>query len=150
MAFIFAMRSTVDGKMHRRDNTSSTTNSSLPVIAEDGTSIISRHDTPPVPTRATNRPPNHRFGLRAPPILFRDNNDQGPPAYTQFETVIEGPHGEKLVDVRKGFHNNKHIAKRGGWKRLLIILLIILCLIALIVGLVVGLKKKKHTDSAYV
>lgn len=39
--------------------------------------------------------------------------------------------------------NHKQIAKRGGWKRIVIVLLILLAIIiALAVGLAVGLKKK--------
>jgi hypothetical protein len=93
---------------------------------------------PPVPPRAWNRPPNKIFGLGAPP------------AYSPFDsTGVEGPHGEKLADVRKGLINNKHIAKRGGWKRLTIIaLVIILCLVGLIVGLVVGLRNRHKTSSS--
>ena len=47
--------------------------------------------------------------------------------------------GEKFAVLR----NNKQIAKRGGWKRLIIIVAIVIALIiALAVGLAVGLKKK--------
>ena len=43
--------------------------------------------------------------------------------------------------------NNKHIAKRGGWKRLLIIAIIVaLCIVGLVVGLVVGLRNR-HKNS---
>jgi hypothetical protein len=47
-----------------------------------------------------------------------------------------------LSDVR----NNKHIARRGGWKRLCIIVIVLLfVVIALAVGLGVGLKNKKKS-----
>lgn len=47
--------------------------------------------------------------------------------------------GEKFAVLR----NNKQIAKRGGWKRVGIILLgVIALIVALAVGLAVGLKKK--------
>lgn len=47
--------------------------------------------------------------------------------------------GEKFSALR----NHKQIAKRGGWKRVVIILGIVIALIiALAVGLAVGLKKK--------
>lgn len=143
MAFIFTMRSTpVNGNtMHRRDNTA-TSNGSLPAISEDSAAFILRRDTPPIPPRAIDRPANAKlFGLRAPVILA--NDELGPPAYSQFD----GPNGEKLANARIGISNNKHIARRGGWKRLTIIALIIaLCLIALIVGLVVGLRKENGSS----
>ncbi len=49
--------------------------------------------------------------------------------------------GEKKFSALR---NHKQIAKRGGWRRLTIILAIILAIvIALGVGLGIGLKKKK-------
>ncbi|KAF2258439.1 hypothetical protein CC78DRAFT_537752 [Lojkania enalia] len=53
--------------------------------------------------------------------------------------------GEKFGAIR----NHKQIAKRGGWKRLAIIIAIVIaCIIALAVGLALGLKKKKSSDSS--
>ncbi|KAF2839295.1 hypothetical protein M501DRAFT_918928, partial [Patellaria atrata CBS 101060] len=52
-------------------------------------------------------------------------------------------------DGLTGWKNNKHIVKRGGWKRLLIILLVFLALIiAVVVGVVVGVVKKKGGDNS--
>lgn len=52
--------------------------------------------------------------------------------------------GEKLGILK----NHKQIAKRGGWKRLVIIIaMIIAFIIALAVGLAVGLKKKSSGGS---
>jgi hypothetical protein len=133
MAFIFSMRSTPVGSMHRRDPASGST---LPPISEDGSSI---------PPRAWNRPPHKIFALGAPPKL---NCEGSPPVYSHFDVDVEGPNGEKLADVRKGISNNKHIARRGGWKRLALIALIaILCIVGLIVGLVVGLRKRNSNSS---
>lgn len=143
MAFIFTMRSTpVGSSMHRRDPNSV---SSLPPIEEDGASFAVPRDPPPVPPRAWNRPAHKVFGLGSPPRL---NFERSPPEYSQFDsTGVEGPHGEKLSDVRKGIYNNKHIAKRGGWRRLALIALIsILCIVGLVVGLVVGLRHR-HSSS---
>ena len=72
------------------------------------------------------------------------HHELSPPAYSQFDgTGVEGPKGEKLADMRKEIANNKHIAKRGGWKRLaLIAIIIILCAIALGAGLGVGLHNR--------
>ena len=135
------MRSTPVGSMHRRDPNST---SSLPPIDEDGASFTST-GAPPVPPRAWNRPAHKVFGLGVPPRL---NFDGSPPEYSQFDSSgVEGPHGEKLSDMRKGINNNRHIAKRGGWKRLaLIALVVILCIVGLVIGLVVGLRKP-HSSS---
>lgn len=142
MAFIFTMRSTPVGSSHRREPNSM---SSLPPIDEDGSSFNSPRIPPPVPPRAWNRPAHKVFGLGSPPRL---NFEGSPPEYSQFDsTGVEGPHGEKLNDVRKGISNNKHIAKRGGWKRLAVLALIaMLCIVGLVVGLVVGLRNK-HSSS---
>ena len=140
------MRSTSNANMSIRSIRSL---NPLPVIAEDRSSI--RADAasprpPTVPPRAWNRPVNKIFGLGPPP---RMQHDISPPAYTRFDSdEAEGPHGEKLADVRKGLVNNKHIAKRGGWKTLvLILLLVVLCITALVVGLVVGLRNRKNKSS---
>jgi hypothetical protein len=51
--------------------------------------------------------------------------------------------GEKFA----AFKNHKQIAKRGGWKRILLIIALFLALIiALAVGLAVGLKKKGGSE----
>ncbi|KAF1998675.1 hypothetical protein P154DRAFT_577782 [Amniculicola lignicola CBS 123094] len=52
--------------------------------------------------------------------------------------------GEKFSVLR----NHKQVAKRGGWKRLVIIIgIIIACIVALAVGLAMGLKKKSSSKS---
>jgi len=142
MAFIFSMRSTPVGSMHRRDPASGST---LPPISEDGSSFSEPREPPAIPPRARNRPPHKIFALGASPKL---NYEGGPPAYSHFDEDVEGPNGEKLADVRKGISNNKHIARRGGWKRLALIALIaIFCIVGLIVGLVVGLRKRNSNSS---
>ena len=132
------MRSTPVSSMHRRDPNST---SSLPPIDEDGASVASA-GAPPVPPRAWNRPAHKDLGLGVPQRL---NFDGIPLAYSQFgSSGVEGPHGEKLSDVRKGIN---YIANRGGWRRLaLIVLLAILCIVGLVVGLVVGLRNR-HSSS---
>ena len=123
--------------------------SPLPAIEEDQRSLRDVEHSPPppaVPPRAWNRPVNTYFGLGQPPKL---QHDSSPPAYSQFDSHgVEGPKGEKLADVRKGIINNKHIAKRGGWKTLLLIVLIVMVfIVALAVGLVVGLRNRKNKSS---
>ena len=55
--------------------------------------------------------------------------------------------GEKFAILR----NHKQITKRGGWKRLgLILLLVIALIVALAVGLALGLKKKHSSSDGYV
>lgn len=122
--------------MHRRDPNSA---SSLPPIEEDSSPFTPPRDPPPVPPRAWNRPAHKVFRLGSPPRL---NFEGSPPEYSQFDSSgVEGPHGEKLSDLRMGIGNNKHIAKRGGWKRLAVIALaVILCVVGLVVGLLVGLR----------
>jgi len=135
------MRST-PASSHSRNPSSS---SPLPAISEDGTSSV--EPRPPIPLRASNRPPNKHFALGAPP---RHNYDS-PPAYSHFsfDDDAERPNAEKLAAARNGVLNNKHIAKRGGWKRLLVIaIVVILCIVGLVVGLVIGLRNR-HKSSSY-
>lgn len=140
MAFIFTMRSTPVGSMHQRDPPSA---GSLPAISEDGASFT---EPPPVPPRASNRPAHKHFGLGAPPKI---TYERSPPTYGHFSFVeVNGPAGEKLAAARKGVANNKHIAKRGGWKRLLIAgLILALIIVGLVVGLVVGLRNRNKSSS---
>ena len=132
--------------MHRRDPSSATT-STLPAISEDSASFITPRDAPPVPPRAWNRPTNKQYGFGPSGLPY---NGTPPPAYNQYDfTGIEGPNGEKLTEVRKGWGDNKHVAKRGGWKRLgLIALAVILVILALGVGLGVGLKKRNSDNKS--
>ncbi|KAI4137813.1 MAG: hypothetical protein L6R39_007083 [Caloplaca ligustica] len=101
----------------------------LSIIAEDG-------DLPHMPLKAHHRPFHRRWNLGDPP---RINFEPSPPKYSVWDAT--GPKGEKLSDVR----NNKHIARRGGWKRICLIASLVT---ALIVGLAVGLTyglRKKHS-----
>jgi len=121
----------------------------LPSIVEDRNSFQDGEHPqlpPTVPPRAWNRPVNKIFGGGQPPQL---QHDSSPPAYSQFDNHdAESRKGEKLADVRHGFVNNKHIAKRGGWKTLMsIVLLALLCIVALVVGLVVGLRNRNNKSS---
>ena len=69
-----------------------------------------------------------------------------PPEYNVWDDV-QGPRGEKLKDLR----NHKHLVRRGGWKRLIIILVLVLALLtALGVGLGVGLTMRYQRNSKYV
>jgi hypothetical protein len=139
------MRSTRSSS-HRRDPPPT---SPLPVISEDGTLFSTKRGTPPIPIRASNRPSHKHFALGAPPRHSYDS----PPAYSHFSLDDDGerPNAEKLAAAREGVLNNKHIAKRGGWKRLLILgIIVALCIVGLVVGLVVGLKKKHKNSYAQI
>ncbi|KAG8533851.1 uncharacterized protein KY384_001592 [Bacidia gigantensis] len=108
----------------------------LSVIDED-------QPSPPEPPQAhstpSHRPFHQRFGLGEPP---RYSNGDGPPKYSFWD--ITGPKGEKFDDLR----NNAYIAKRGGLKRICLILsFLLILLIALAVGLGVGLSQKKKNNS---
>ncbi len=100
----------------------------LSIIAEDG--VV----PPPLPERTHNRFFNRRWNIGEPP---RHSFETPPPKYSVWDAT--GPKGEKLGDVR----NNKYIARRGGWRRILILgILIVAVIVALVVGLVIGLRKE--------
>jgi hypothetical protein len=128
--------SAVGGGKHRETNLIS----ALPPIEEDRLSFNAPR-SPPIPPRAWNRPAQKSFLLGAP---HRLNYEANPPAYSQFDgTGDEVPKGEKLSDVRRAIQNKKFIAKRGGWRRLVLIALIgSLFVVAMLVGLVVGLRNR--------
>ena len=68
------------------------------------------------------------------------DSEEGPPDYDS--------RGEKLAELRKGLENNKHIAKRGGWKRLMVLAVVLfLIIVGLVVGLVLGLRQKDNATS---
>ncbi|KAG9249282.1 hypothetical protein BJ878DRAFT_563336 [Calycina marina] len=126
---------------------------SLPVIAEERNSYLEGAHTPPppltpaIPPRAWNRPVSKIWELGS----SHEPRIERPPPYDQFDAHdVKGPNGEKLTDVRKDrIQNNKHIARRGGWKRLLLIaLMTIVIIVGLVVGLVVGLRNCKNKSSS--
>ena len=87
------------------------------------------------PPKTQNRPISQRWNIGDPP---RHSFENSPPKYSPW--VATGPKGEKLWEVR----NNKHVASRGGWKRICLVGMVVTAvLVALIVGLVVGLNKRK-------
>lgn len=96
------------------------TATSLGAIDEDGGM------RPDIPVRSAQRQKPRLFHLP-----FQWSEPRAPPPYTEYNDIT-GPRGEKFSDLR----NNRHVTKRGGWTRLLIIALIVL---AIIIGLAVGL-----------
>ncbi|KAH8755223.1 hypothetical protein F5882DRAFT_49824 [Hyaloscypha sp. PMI_1271] len=143
MSFIFTVRST-PASAHRRETS---TGSPLPAISEDGTSSSEAQHPPPIPARASNRPAPKHFALGTLPRHRYDS----PPTHSHFSFDDEGerPNAEKLPAARAGVLSNKHIVKRGGWKRLLIIgIIIVLCIVGLVVGLVFGLRNRQRSSSS--
>ena len=105
----------------------------LSVIDEDGDAAPPSSRIPH--NKVLNRPFSRRFHFGDPP---RHSFDSSPPKYSVWD--VTGPKGEKLQDVR----NNKYIARRGGWTRLLVIGFVLFAvIIALVVGLAVGLRKNR-------
>ncbi|PBP19341.1 hypothetical protein BUE80_DR009946 [Diplocarpon rosae] len=142
MAFIFTLRSTPFGSMHRRDPQST---GSLPAISEDSVSFLYPRQPPPVPPRAFNRPEFKQFAFGVPPGM---NFDGSPPPYSHYSKSadVRGSHGEMLSNPRnRRLKDNKHVVGRGGWKRFAIpATVVILCLVGLIVGLVIGLQDRNQ------
>ncbi|MCJ1404319.1 hypothetical protein MMC11_007544 [Xylographa trunciseda] len=111
----------------------------LSIIVEDG-------DVPPVsqvPSKSQRRPFSRIFFPASPP---RHSFESPPPRYSPWD--VPGPKGEKLTVLRNNINNNRHIAGRGGWKRLvLLVLVVIAVIIALAVGLTIGLRKSNSTSA---
>ncbi|KAL8688815.1 MAG: hypothetical protein Q9218_005366 [Villophora microphyllina] len=128
-------RHSINGSKRERSRASSihSPNVRLSIIEEDG-------DIPPLPAKAHHRPFHRRWNLGEPP---RFSYESPPPKYSVWDAT-KGPKGEKLGDVR----NNKHIARRGGWRRIcLIAILLVATVVALVAGLVVGLHRKNSKQS---
>lgn len=118
--------------MHRRDLS---TPSTLPAIDEDDPFF---DPAPPIPPRALDRPRRSQLGFGLG--YSHQEPDRAPPAYDSRD--------EKFAELRKGLENNRHIAWRGGWKRLAVFaFVLLLILLGLIVGLVVGLRRRDNTSS---
>ncbi|KAL8630416.1 hypothetical protein Q9189_003900 [Teloschistes chrysophthalmus] len=130
-------RHSTNASKRERSRASSLHSASVPrlsIIEEDAANI------PPIPPKAHHRPFHRRWNLGEPP---RFSFETPPPKYSLWDAT-KGPKGEKLADVR----NNKHIARRGGWRRIcLIALLLVASIVALAVGLAVGLNRKNSQKS---
>ena len=112
----------------------------LSIIVEDGDvqSVLQR------PLKSQRRPFSRLFFPVSPP---RHSFESPPPKYSLWD--VTGPKGEKLTELRNNINNNRHIAGRGGWKRLLLLVFIVTAIIiALAVGLTIGLRNRSH-DSRY-
>lgn len=105
----------------------------LSVILENGSS-----DNQAAKTRDSHRTSVRKSGL-SPAIADAPRESlEGQSQNSSGYSFNVWSDGEKFAALR----NNKQIAKRGGWKRLAVIIAaIIACIIALAVGLALGLKK---------
>lgn len=80
--------------------------------------------------------------------LPRVSAESAPPPYAKGNWVtappVEGPvEGEKLHALR----NNRHIARRGGWRKVLVLVIVALVIVlALAVGLGVGLTRRHNSS----
>lgn len=117
---------------HRRDRSG---NGTLPAISEDGDTLefpVPPAIAPPVTPRALAPQSPLR---NSPNSAFSDTSSTAGPSKSD----------EKPLS---GFRNRKEIARRGGWKRLVLVaIVVILCLVGLIVGLVVGLRNNNKNNN---
>ena len=113
----------------------SSDNARLSMIAEDENAV------PPTPSnpkliRTSNRSHHRRWSDQPP----RHSFEPSPPEYD-----ISDKHSPERRRTWFGLRSNPQIVKRGGWKRLLVLLLVLLAvIIALAVGLGVGLTHRNN------
>lgn len=115
----------------------------LGAISEDEASVA-----PDLPPRAFNRPLQRMFHLGFPPGYGSDG-DKAPKYNEEIPDYrdVKGPKGENLEDLR----HNRHISRRGGWKRLVVMIAVVHALVAVGVGvgLGVGLSMKSRERNRY-
>ena len=91
---------------------------------------------PDIPQRSQHRPMARFLSS------FQSTGAREIAAQTDYNNII-GPRGEKFSDLR----NNREVAKRGGWTRVLLIALIVLLFgVGLAVGLGVGLTRSRKSS----
>ena len=106
-------------------------NNRLSIIAEDENQVPVSASNPKL-IRTSNRS-HHRKWSDQPP---RHSFEASPPKYDVFN---ENQRKRRFF----GWRNSPQIAKRGGWKRLLVLALVLLAIvIALAIGLGVGLTRQ--------
>ncbi|ORY16601.1 hypothetical protein BCR34DRAFT_96402 [Clohesyomyces aquaticus] len=111
----------------------------LSVILENG-------DTPGTKTRDTHRASARKSTILGLGDVPRESiEDQSNKSSGYSYSVWSDTAGEKFGALR----NHKTVAKRGGWKRLaLLIALVLAIVIAVAVGVAVGVSKKKHSSKS--
>lgn len=122
---------------------SSPPSAALPVISEDRpTSEPHNINSPPIPPRSLARPSHGNF--RESGLSYFTYHT---PSSSWEDDSIEGHDSEKLAQLRRDLVNNKHVAKRGGWLRLCLVLAIAsFCITGLAVGLTFGLRNRSKSS----
>ena len=124
--------------------------STLPAISEDGQDFAILPD----PRAKSRTPPARSPWARNPiasPLSYKSMSSDGSGSSGSGSGSGNGSGSWSDTGRDKEKHlaslrNNPSIAKRGGWRRLvLIVLLVALCLVGLIVGLVVGLRNENNS-----
>lgn len=141
MAFIFTMRSAQSGPGHGPRPSTGT----LPAISEDEVDF----NPPPLPQRAQGYNASqtgatvHPWSTMNFVKAFERSSNRSPPSYSFTSASLSEDDHDKMPRIRE----KKQIAKRGGWKRLaLLVLIVVLCLVGLVVGLVVGLRNRSKNS----
>ncbi|KAI9829976.1 MAG: hypothetical protein M1826_005149 [Phylliscum demangeonii] len=112
----------------------------LEVILEDG------DPSPSTPSIRSTRPFSRRYHFRD---AGQPWDDSPPPSYSfAVGEEVDGDgdgHGDGGEKRRRNVRDRKFIARRGGWRRLLVaVVALVLVAVAVIVGVAVGLRKKAH------
>ena len=109
-------------------------------------STIVEHATAPIQAP----PPPNSFGRKVLAFanpLQRSNEKR--PQISEFSTESDSTISTLDIEKNKGLAENKHIAKRGGWTRLtILILLSLLIILALGLGIGFGLKRKTSSSTS--
>ena len=114
-------------------NASASNLNRLSIIAEDGGPSEALPTTRP--PKASHRPFNRRWHDDPP----RHSFEASPPEYALGEV------GSSKAEALRRLRSNRQVARRGGWRRLVLALAIVtIILIALRVGMGVGLTRKQH------
>ena len=104
----------------------------LPPIVEDNASSQAgiQSSSPAVPERAMNRPQSKQFEHGNPP---NHTSEYPPPPYSDTSTALE----KQPARIK----SSEFVTKRGGWRKLSIIIIALVIATSLALGLGVGLTR---------